>query len=654
MKLKYFVSALIVAGFVVGAWAAKDPVLMTINNKKVTVSEFEYLYKKNLEQQVAQESLDEYVERFINYKLKVAEAERLGYDTLPRIINELNGYKSDILTPFLVDTELQEQLVNEAYERMLTDVDVSHLMLARGRTKAEDDQQIAMMDSLRTCILNGENFNDLVMKYSIDRSKVNNKGEYGFICSGVFPYQFEKTVYDTPVGELSKPFVTDYGVHMVRVNGTRPNDGGVEVSHILVLFTRERGVEVTDSMKVLAKSKIDSIYTCLQRGESFEDLAKKYSDDTRSARNGGKLQPFGRGYMVKPFEDAAFSLADGEISEPVETIFGYHIIKKHSSKPVGTFEECRPAIEQKIRNDERSMMPINSKTDQILAEQNYKKNDKLHDYLMKELKKHGGFDSTFVTDVVAKSNFTMFTYSDNQKSPLSNMVKLLNPKAKYASNEIAAAEIEANVDRIARQEILKYYSDNLIDLNPDYRNLMNEYRDGTLLFEVMNNEVWKKAKSDDKALIQRFNENPGKYQWDAPHFKGIMVCAKNDSILNEVKNAMSQLASLPEDTITTKLNKKFGQNIKMVRVISKKGENEMVDYIAFGGPKVESAYKGYPIYEKLLGRIINQPEEMADVKGMVSSDYQDALEQQWVEELHKKFKVNVDQKVLKQLKAVYK
>ena len=175
-----------------------------------------------------------------------------------------------------------------------------------------------------------------------------------------------------------------------------------------------------------------------------------------------------------------------------------------------------------------------------------------------------------------------------------------------------------------------------------------------LLFEVMNNEVWKKAKSDDDALKQRFNENPGKYTWDAPHFKGIMVCAKNDSILNEVKKAMSQLVSMPEDTITTKLNKKFGQNIKMVRVISKKGENEMVDYIAFGGNKAESAYKGYPIYEKLLGRVIAQPEEMSDVKGLVSSDYQDALEQQWMDGLHKRYKVNINQKVLKQLKAIYK
>ena len=654
MKLKVLFCGLVLAGIAAVTFAATDPVLMRINNKEVRVSEFEYLYKKNLEQQVNKESIDEYVDRFVNYKLKVAEAERLGYDTLPRIKSELEGYKKDVLSPFLIDTELQERLVMEAYERMKTDVDVSHIMLSHGKTKAEDDHQIAVMDSLRTCILNGENFNDLVMKYSIDRSKANNRGEYGFICSGVFPYQFEKAVYETPVGELSKPFVTDYGIHMVRVNGIRPNDGGVEVGHILILFTRERGVNVTDSMKVLAKSKIDSIYSCIQNGENFEDLAKKYSQDTRSARNGGKLQPFGRGFMVKPFEDVSFALADGEISAPVETMFGYHIIKKYSSKPLGTFEECRPSIEQKIKSDERSLLPIKSKTDEILMEQNYQKNAKLREYLLKELNKHGGYDSTFVTDVISKSNYTMFTYGNNIKSPLSRMAKKLNPKAKYQNNEIAASELEANVDALARDEIVKYYADNLIDLNSDYRNLMNEYREGTLLFEVMNAEVWNKAKSDEKALEQRFNANPGKYQWDAPHFKGIMICAKNDSVLDAAMNYYASIKDAPEDTITTSLNKKFGRNIKMVRVVSKRGENEMVDFIAFGGKKVQSTYSGYPVYRTLLGKIVNQPEELSDVKGLVSSDYQDALEQEWLEGLHKRYKVSIDKKVLQQLKAKYK
>ena len=650
MKLKLFVSAFILAGFVGGLWAANDPVLMTVNNKKVTLSEFEYLYKKNLEQQVNKESLDEYVDRFIVYKLKVAEAERLGYDTLPRIKSELNGYKNDMLAPFLTDSELQERLVTEAYDRMKREVNISHLMLARGKEKEEDDLQIAKMDSIRNCILNGEDFNDLVMKYSIDRSKVNNRGEYGFIGSGMLPYAFEYACYNTPVGEISKPFSTDYGIHMVRVNSTRPSDGRVEAAHILLLFPRG----ANDSLKLVLKNRIDSIYNCIKAGENFEDLAKRFSNDRATAANGGKLRPFARSEMVVPFNDIAFALKNGEVSEPFETQFGYHIVKKYDHKPLPSFEEARPSIEQKIKSDERSVMPAKSRTEQVMKDLNYIHNPKLRDYLLKELEKHGGYDSTFVTDVVAKSNFTMFSFDKTHNIPLSAMTRTLNPRAKYANNEICASAIDGNVENIARYEIMKYYSDNLVDLNPEYRNLMNEYRDGTLLFEVMNNEVWKKAKSDDKVLQQLFDQNRSKYQWDAPHFKGIMVCAKTDSILNEVKASMRQLSSLPEDTITTNLNKKFGHNIKMVRVISKQGENEMVDHIAFGGKLVESSYKGYPVYDTLFGKIIKQPEELSDVKGAVSSDYQDLLEQQWVDSLRKQYKVEVNKKVLNQLKKQYK
>ncbi len=651
MKLKLFVSALVVAGIACGAYAAKDPVLMKINNKEVKLSEFEYLYKKNLEQQVNKESIDEYVDRFVNYKLKVAEAEALGYDTLPRIKSELDGYKSDMLAPYLTDTEMEERLVNEAYDRMTKNVNVSHLMLARGRNKAEDAHQIAMMDSLRNCIINGENFNDLVMKYSIDRSKVNNKGEYGYITSGIFPYAFEYAAFTTPVGELSRPIVTDYGIHLIRVNGVKPDDGQVEVGHILRTFPRGN---VTDSAKVAVKATIDSIYNCLLAGQDFEELAKKYSQDPGSARNGGKLPSFGRGRMIKPFEEVAFNLKDGELSKPVESNFGYHIIKKYGHKSVPSLEDSKARIEQMIKSDERAMMPVDSKANQILKELNFKKNDKLGEYLKSELAKHGGFDSTFVTDVVAKSNFPMFTYGKGISCPLSKMAKKLNGKAKYSSNDIAAEEMEANVDRISKEEIVRYYADNLIELNPDYRNLMNEYREGTLLFEVMSKEVWNKAKSDEKALEERFNANRSKYQWDAPHFKGIMVCAKNDSVLNEVLTAMRPMTGLPEDTITTKLNRKFGLNIKMVRVISKQGENGMVDNIAFGGKKVESAYAGYPVYAKLFGSVIAQPQELADVRGLVSSDYQDVLEQEWVDSLHKKYKVSIDKKVLQQLKKKYK
>ncbi len=193
-----------------------------------------------------------------------------------------------------------------------------------------------------------------------------------------------------------------------------------------------------------------------------------------------------------------------------------------------------------------------------------------------------------------------------------------------------------------------------MDLNPDYRNLLNEYRDGTLLFEVMSKEVWNKAKADNESLQKRFDANRAKYQWDEPRFKGVMICAKNDSILNEAMAAYQPIKYEPEDTITTALNKKFGRNIKMLRMVAKKGDNEMVDYLAFNGRHVESAYQGYPVFRILFGKHLSQPEELSDVKGLVVSDSQEDLEQQWIEGLHKRYKVTIDKKVLNQLKKKYK
>lgn len=649
MKFKFLVFALAIAGIACIAHAAKDPVLMKINGKEVKLSEFEYLYNKNLQQQVNKESIDEYVNRFVDYKLKVVEAESLGYDTLPRINRELDGYKNDLIAPFMTDTVLQEKLAREDYERKTKNVNMSHMMLALGKNKEETQKQIALMDSLRTCILNGENFSDIVEKYSIDRSKVNNHGEYGFQRSGVLPYDFEKVAFNTPVGTISAPFVTQYGVHMVRVNGVRPDEGEVQVGHILKLFPRN----ATDSAKQAVKHQIDSIYQRVLAGEDFEELARKCSQDPGSARNGGKLPFFGRGRMVKAFENVAFDLPDGQISAPVETPYGYHIVKKYSHKALGTYEEMRPLIIQQMQNDERSIMPIESKTQQIMKELNYKPNEKLGEYLKKELTKHGGFDSTFVTDVVAKSQEPIFTYGKGIKVPLKELASRINAKSKYANNDIASAEIVGLVENYAKNVLRKHYGDNLVDLNPDYRNLLNEYRDGTLLFEVMNKEVWSKAKTDEDGLEAYYKANSGKYSWDAPHFKGIMICAKNDSILKEALTTAAQWSDVPVDTLTSNLNNKFGRNIKMLRVISKKGDDAMVDNIAFGEVKGVSSFNGYPVYAKLTGKIISQPEEMSDVRGMVSSDYQDELEKRWIDGLHKKYKVVIDKKVLKQVKAKY-
>ena len=312
MKAKLLISSLLLGVVILAFAKEKDPVLMTINGKQIKLSEFEYLYHKNNQQQVEKESLDKYVERFVLYKQKVADAEAAGIDTTQAFIKEFEGYQKDLAAPYISeDTTYMWQLITEAYDHFRKEINVDHIMLPLGASPEENALVVARMDSLRTCILNGEAWEDLVDRFSSDPSKQRNHGHYDYIQAGRFPYDFETVVYSTPIGAISQPFVTQYGVHMIRANQERACDY-VHAKHILKLFPQN----ATEEQKAAIKVKIDSIYALIKAGANFEDLAKTESMDG-SAKRGGDLGWFSRGRMVQPFEDIAFDLADGAISEPL-------------------------------------------------------------------------------------------------------------------------------------------------------------------------------------------------------------------------------------------------------------------------------------------------------------------------------------------------
>ena len=623
MKSKLILCAL--AGTALMALAAKDPVLMKINGKEIKLSEFEYLYNKNNQQQVQQESLDQYVDRFVTYKLKVADAEAAKIDTLESFQKEFDGYKADLVKPFLEDVSVREKLINEAYERMKYNVAI-----------------LARMDSIRNCVINGEDFYELAKKFSIDPSVKNNQGHYGFISSGLFPYVWEYQAFNTPIGEMCKPFRTDFGNHLIRVNDRRKDLGTVEVEHILRLFPRG----ANDSAKAVIKQQIDSIYTALLNGADFEEMAKTHSQDPGSAKNGGKLPYFGVNRMVKPFEKVSFELNDGEMSAPFETNYGYHIVKKLAHKDTPTLEEARKGIEAQMSRDERANAPRDAKLKEAMEFYKYKENSKFADFIQTEITKHGQYDSAFVASVLKNSNFPICEYANGVTIPASAIAKVINPKAKM-NNEAAKAYILSQVEPIAKKEIMKYYVDNLINDNVEYRNLINEYRDGMLLFEISNKKVWEGASKDTTGLRKFFEANRKNYTWEHPHFKGIILSAKSDSILQAVK---ADIPTIGVDSLTTTLHNKYKRDIKMERMNFAQGENDLADRIVFNVSNDEKIDSNYPVAMVLEGGIINAPEDYTDVKGQVTSDYQDLLEKNWVDELHKKYRVEINKKVLKKVK----
>lgn len=638
MKAKLLISSLLL-GTAILAIAKGDPVLMTINGKDIKLSEFEYLYHKNNQQQIEKETLEQYVDRFVLYKQKVADAEAAGIDTTSLFIKEFEGYQKDLAAPYITeDTTYRWQFIQEAYDRYKQQIDIDHFMLPVG-SAAETMANMNRMDSIRNCVLNGEKWEDLVDKYSSDPSKTRNHGHYGFISSLMFPYDFENVAYGTPVGEVSKPFATKYGVHMIRVNGKRDRED-VHVKHILKLFPHG----ATDEQKAACKAQMDSIYALLQAGADFEELAKKESQDG-SANRGGDLGWFGRGRMVPPFEKVAFELADGAISEPFATQYGYHIIKKvaHGIQPLS---QLRPAIENSFKHDDRDKLIQERRLSDWKAKYNYSVNPEAIDYITNALNAAGKFDSAFVAQTIKGCKLPLMTYGNNESLPVMSLLPQLNNKAVFTNLSAAKDYLMSRIDNMADAALQDYNANELVKSNPEYRNLLNEYRDGMLLFEISNRRVWKAAGKDTAGLEKYFAENRGKYNWDEPHFKGIILSAKNDTILNMVKADMATMAS---DTLTDALHEKYGSDIRMERMVVKQGENALADYLAFHvGEKPER--KGYSECMILEGGVISQPQEMSDVRGAVTSDYQDVLEQLWKKELAKKYPAKINKKVLKQVK----
>ena len=640
MKAKLLISSLLLGTAILAIAKVEDPVLMTINGKDVKLSEFEYLYHKNNQQQVEKETLEQYVDRFVLYKQKVADAEAAGIDTTAAFIKEFDGYQKDLAGPYMTeDTTYRWQFINEAYERTKKEIDIDHMMLPLGNSAPETLTSLGRMDSIRNCILNGEKWEEMVEKFSTDPSKSRNNGHYGFISANMFPYDFENQVYNTPVGQISKPFRTAFGVHMIRVNNVRERND-VHAKHILKLFPKD----ATEEQKAVCKAQIDSIYNLLKAGADFEELAKTESQDG-SARRGGDLGWFGRGRMVQPFEDIAFALEDGAISEPFETRFGYHIIKK-VAHGVPTLEDARGAIETAIGRDDRTNLIKERRLNDLKSKYDFKLNPELETYLTNALIANGKYDSTFVAQSIKGSNLPMFTYGDKKSVMLRALTPMLNAKAIVPDADQAKKYIMDKINDVAENALMDYHAHELVKSNPEYRNLLNEYRDGMMLFEISNRRVWKAASKDSLGLEEYFANNRAKYNWDEPHFKGIILSAKNDTILNQVK---ADLTKFGADTLTDALHNKYGSDIRMERMVVKQGENPFADYLAFHvGDKPER--KGYSEFMIIEGGVIAQPEEMADVRGAVTSDYQDVLEQLWKKELAQKYPAKINKKVLKKVK----
>lgn len=626
------------------AWAAKDPVIMTVNGVDVPKSEFEYLYHKNSQQQLAPQPLEDYVEMFVNYRLKVADAMAAGIDTTAAFRQEMDQYRHDLAAPYMTDSVYLDKLVAEAYGRSREEVPASHIMIFKAPSAEANATAVAKLDSIRNVVMADGDFAEMARLYSQDRGSNSRGGSLGYITAGRYPYTFELTAYSIKPGEVSEVIESPVAYHIVKTGDHRPARGTVRASHILIMD--QKG---TPEESAARKARIDSIYEVLKASPSkFEDMAMRYSDDKGSARQGGLLQWFGSGMMVQEFDSVAFALPVGQISEPFRTQFGWHIINKIDRKDPPSLDEMRAQEIARIMNpqDERCALVKKNQTAQLAQKHNARLNDALVGKLNSYVASNGVDSLFYVTfstpEYVSQEIMKVGKQSVMLQAFLSSMHGGLQPNpvigAKYLDNAISNFENSTLVE--AEEAWLEANE-------ADYRNLLHEYTNGSLLYEASVRNVWDKASKDIKGLEEYFERNRSNYKWDVPHAKGILVQAKNDSVAADVAR---RYAALPKDEALATLKKEYKGEASIDRVLVQRGQNPMVDALMFGVGEATSPNANFSTCLMIDGRVIDAPEEVSDVRGLVTGDYQEELEQVWISDLRSRYPVEINRKVLKKVK----
>ena len=568
---------------------AQSETLMTINGKPVSAEEFLYIYEKNNQAGALDpKTMDEYLDMFINFKLKVAEAEAQGIDTTESFKKELKGYRAQATPKYLQDEAAMDSLIEMSWRHMSKDRRAAHIAI-QCAMNADDSTQAAAQAKINEAyervtigkgVMKGkgkkaklvrqkvEAFDAVAREMSTDPQVQETGGELGWITPFRYVYPLEEAVYGTEVGKISKPFRTQYGWHIVLVEEEREHLE-VKASHIMKMVP-------ADSLDAIKKAQIDSIAKIVTP-ENFAEVAKTESEDRGSSARGGELGWFGKGMMVKQFEEAAFSMQDGEISAPVRTQYGWHLLYKEGERGIQPLDSMRAQIQRQVQRDERA----------------------------------NEADKSFIRKTRAEYNLPA---------------------------EMSDAEVKAYADEHLEQ---KY---------PDLRNLVQEYHDGILLFEVSLREVWDKAAKDTAGLEAYFKAHKSQYTWEKPHYKGYLIMAKNETTAKVAEHIVRYAKRDSVDKyVEHRLNNDSVKYVKVQYGLWEVGRNKLVDRFGF---KLRYAYKPNPDYPvvRCVGKKIKAPETWEDEKGKVTTDYQDYLEAQWVKALREKYEVKLDENVWNAIK----
>lgn len=630
---------------------AQKNVIVTIGDHQFTKDEYEQIYRKNNTQLNDENEIKtptEYLELFIDYKLKVIEAESRGLDTIKAFIDEFAGYREELAKPYLTDITVTDSMVKQAYYRTINQVKASHILIQVPSGASPEDTLNAYhkIIDIRNKFINKEKtFEELAYEYSDDPSAKQNNGDLGFFSAFNMITSFENAAYETPVGEVSMPVATQYGYHIIYVTDKQSIDSEIKVAHIMKIF-KDR--ENTQAEEIQYTKQLDSLITELNNGADFSKLAKENSDDKGTSQKGGEMGWLNKGFRINSFIDAGYSLKNiGDISKPIRTPYGMHIIKLIDIRDVQPFEELKNELSRKVKNDPdrsiHSKLSFINKNKRDLGFVEY--NDNISTF--RNYIRNAG-DSIFVGMSPEFMSMPLYKIADS----IYTIKKFYELQLKKKTNEnenFISSIVEYNLDVYNEDIIIEYVKSKLEILHPEFAQIMQEYRDGMLLFSIMQEEVWDKAVQDSIGLQAYYEANKNKYLWD-DHFSGLLIKCNNQEALDTCKKLLDEGIVDPV-VITERINVNNIKNIKITKDKWEKGDNDRIDYFQFGGPEPA---RFNAEFEFVVGEMVKagSPKKLEEAKGLYISDYQGVLEEQWIKSLRNKYKVKANKKLLKSIESL--
>lgn len=631
----------ITALLVLLAGAAHSQTLFSYGSNNVSKEEFLRAFNKNNTAATnTEKSYRDYLDLYTRFKLKVKAAYDAKLDTMPAQATELQNFRNQIVEGFMNDESSVQLLVDQAFTRSQQDLRIAHIYVPLNGADTATAYQKAMEAFNK--IQAGADFGTIAETYSADPSVHTSKGDLGYITVFSLPYDFENIVYNTPVGKTSRPFRSRIAYHIFKIVAARPAVGRMKAAQILIGLMPNADAAEIEKRKIIA----DSVYNALLKGASFKEMVTRYSTDNIGFQSGGLLPEFGAGRYNGTFEDAAFGLTkDGEISRPVLTNFGYHIIQRVERLPVNTDSKNTAAmalLKQAVQTDKRIEVAKQLLAQRVMKTTGYKAavfNEKL--LLLYADSVYAGKKP--VQSPAFNDKTVLFSFP-GQKVAAADFGKYIN-STKYSPELIRGKSTSALLQQYAETVAMEYYRKRLENYNKEFASQLKEFKDGNLLFEIMQRQVWDKAAADSTGLKQYYAAHKNKYWWEASADVILFTCSDSAS----AARAQAQFIKDPADW------KMLAQNSDGT-IQADSGRFELSQLPVSVNNSVKTGVVTAPVKNttdnitSFVYPIKLYPERMQrnfeDARGFVINDYQSFLEDKWIATLKKQYPVKVNETVL--------